>query len=176
MSHGRRLSADHVRQATERRTRRQRRSRWTLVASLAAVAFALDLLVKIMVRSAYREGEGTDITGFLRIGRVTNDGIAFGLFPGNQSAVAIITLLALCGIAVALVGLVRRNTWAAAGAGLLVGGSLGNLLDRVTRDGVTDFIHVGRFAPFNVADCCITVGAVMIVMGLMESSEGDASR
>lgn len=160
--------------AAERRERRERRSRWVSMAVLAAVVFAADQALKILIRGVYAEGEGTEITGWLRIARVTNEGIAFGLFPGRQGIVATVTILALCGIAIALVGLVRRNPWAAAGAGFLVGGSLGNLIDRLFHSGVTDYVDLSRWPAFNLADVAIGIGAVLIVMGLLETSEEDA--
>ena len=83
-------------------------------------------------------------------------------------------MVALCAIAVALAGLVARNATVAAGAGLLVGGSLGNLLDRLAHGEVTDFIDPARWPAFNVADCGITVGAVLIVLGLI--ADGEAAR
>ncbi|MFN8124762.1 MAG: signal peptidase II [Thermoleophilia bacterium] len=169
-----RLSHTQVMAAAERRERRERRSRWTTMAILAVLVFAADQALKITIRAVYAEGEGTDLTGWLRIARVTNEGIAFGLFPGRQGVVATITVLALCGIAVAIAGLVRRNPWAAAGAGFLVGGSLGNLLDRVFHSGVTDYVDFSRWPAFNLADVAIGIGAVLIVMGLLEASEEDA--
>ncbi len=168
-----RVSADEVRAATERRERRERRSRWTAMLVLVAIVFVADQALKILIRATLEEGEGRDLTSFLRIAHVTNEGIAFGLFPGRQGIVAAVTVIALCGIAVALVGLVRRNRWAAVGAGLLVGGSLGNLVDRLTHTGVTDYIDFSRWPAFNLADIGIAVGAVLIVMGLLETSEED---
>jgi len=169
--HGPRVSAGQVQAAAERRERRQMRSRWTSMAVLAAIVLIADQALKILIRGVYEEGEGKELTGFLRIARVTNEGIAFGLFPGRQGVVAAVTVLALCGIAIALVGLVRRNPWAAAGAGLLVGGSLGNLIDRLFHSGVTDYVDFSRWPAFNLADVAISIGAVLIVMGLLEASE-----
>ena len=85
-----------------------------------------------------------------------------------------LTVVALCAIAVALAGLVARNNIVAAGAGLLVGGSLGNLIDRLSRGAVTDFIDLTRWPAFNVADIGITVGAALIVLGLLRDGEEDA--
>ena len=61
--------------------------------------------------------------------------------------------------------------WGAAGAGLLVGGSLGNLVDRLRFGGVTDFIDFDHWPAFNIADSAITIGAILIIMGLMEATE-----
>jgi len=81
--------------------------------------------------------------------------------------VSVLTVTALCAIAIALAGLVSRNPMVAAGAGLLVGGSVGNLVDRVLHGAVTDFIDPVRWPAFNVADIGIVVGASLIVLGLL---------
>ena len=91
----------------------------------------LDQITKAIVRSTLDPRQVVEVFPGFHLSRVTNEGIAFGLFPGRQSAIAILTVLALCAIAIALAGLVARNNIVAAGAGLLVGGSIGNLLDRL---------------------------------------------
>lgn len=160
-------------QAIERRRRRQTQARWWRFGALALLVLALDQISKAVIRATLAPREVIDVFPGFDISRVTNEGIAFGLFPGRQAAVAVLTVLALCAIAVALAGLVARNATVAAGAGLLVGGSLGNLIDRLSRGAVTDFIDVARWPAFNVADCGITIGAVLIVIGLMRDGEED---
>jgi signal peptidase II len=169
-----RVTVDAVREATQRR--REVRSRWTRMAVIAAIAFVLDQVVKAIVRSTLAPGERREVFAGLEFSRVTNEGIAFGLFPGRQGIVAVITVVALTAIAAALAGLVRRNPVAATGAGLLGGGSIGNLVDRLVHGGVTDYIH---FSPpplnladtFNLADMCIVAGAGLIVLGLLQQGE-----
>jgi signal peptidase II len=87
--------------------------------------------------------------------------------------VAVLTVVALCAIAIALAGIVHRNGIVAIGAGLLVGGAVGNLIDRLLRGGVTDFLDPVRWPAFNVADVGIVCGAALIVVGLMAASERD---
>lgn len=166
------VSADDVRMATERRLRREARERWTRVGVVALLVVVVDQIIKTIIRGQLAVGEGWTLTGFLSILRVTNHGIAFGMFPGRQAYVAIITVLALCAIAIFLARLVHRNLIAATGAGLLVGGSLGNLMDRLTHGGVTDYINFSFWPTFNFADACITTGAVLIVWGLLQG-DGD---
>jgi signal peptidase II len=167
------LSADDVRMATERRLRREARERWTRLGIVAVVVLVADQVVKAIIRGQLEVGEGWTLTGFLSILRVTNHGIAFGMFPGRQAYVAVITVVALCAIAVFLARLVHRNLIAATGAGLLVGGSLGNLMDRLVHGGVTDYIDFSFWPTFNLADACITVGAVLIVWGLLQGVDED---
>ena len=122
---------DAVLQAIERRRRRQTKARWWRFGALALLVLVLDQISKAVIRATLAPREIVDVFPGFDISRVTNEGIAFGLFPGRQSAVAVLTVLALCAIAIALAGLVARNDMVAAGAGLLVGGSLGNLIDRL---------------------------------------------
>jgi signal peptidase II len=164
---------DAVLQAAERRRRRQTRARWWRFGTLAALVLVLDQISKAVIRATLEPREVIDVFPGFDISRVTNEGIAFGLFPGRQAAVAVLTVVALCAIAIALAGLVARNNTVAAGAGLLVGGSLGNLIDRLSRGAVTDFIDVTRWPAFNVADIGITVGAALIVLGLLRDGGED---
>ena len=162
-----------LQRAIARRQRRQTKARWWRFGILALLALAADQITKVIVRATVEPRETIEVFPGFDISRVTNEGIAFGLFPGRQGAVAVLTVAALCAIAVALAGLVARNATVAAGAGLLVGGSLGNLIDRLAHGEVTDFLDPARWPAFNVADCCITVGAVLIVLGLMREGEED---
>jgi signal peptidase II len=166
-----RVSAQEVRDAADRRRRREARSRWTWLVVLAGVVLVADQAVKIIVRGTMDPGDRIEVLPFLDIVRVTNEGIAFSLFTGNQTVIAIVTVLALTGIAVAMTGLVKRNPMAAVGAGLLAGGALGNLVDRVLHGGVTDFVKLTHWPAFNIADMAITAGAILIVLGLLETSD-----
>jgi signal peptidase II len=165
---------DAVLQAIERRRRRQTKARWWRFGVLALLVLVLDQISKAIIRATLAPREVIEVLPGLDVSRVTNEGIAFGLFPGRQAAVAILTVVALCAIAIALAGLVARNNIVAAGAGLLVGGSLGNLIDRLARGAVTDFIDLVRWPAFNVADIGITVGAALIVIGLLRDGDGEA--
>lgn len=173
MNPGRPSMGETVAQAIGRRHRRQAQRRWMRFGVLAVAVLVLDQATKAVIRANLDPRERIDVVPGFQISRVANEGIAFGLFPGRQAMVAVLTVVALCAIAVALAGLVGRNATVAAGAGLLVGGSVGNLIDRLTLGAVVDFIDFARWPAFNVADCGITVGAALIVVGLMQDAEGD---
>jgi signal peptidase II len=162
---------DALADAIARRRRRQTTKRWWRFGVLALIVLVADQVAKAVIRATLAPRETHEVFRGFHISRVANDGIAFGLFPGRQAAVSILTLLALSAIAVALAGLVSRNATVATGAGLLVGGSLGNLIDRIARGAVTDFIDFAHYPAFNIADCGITVGAVLIVLGLLADAE-----
>lgn len=164
---------EQVLRAIARRERREARSRWKLAGLLAAGVLVIDQLAKIVVRASLEPRDSIDLVPGLALTRVNNTGIAFGLFPGRASMISLLTLLALCAIGVALAGLVTRNPLVAAGAGMLIGGSLGNLIDRVRFGAVTDFIDPARWPAFNLADVGIVVGSCLIVVGLL-NEEGPA--
>jgi signal peptidase II len=94
--------------------------------------------------------------------RAFNPGIAFGLTfaPAAQTLLIVAALVLVAWAALKD----ARSPWAQAGFGLIIGGALGNLLDRA-RDGlVTDMFQVGSFPIFNVADSCITIGAILLLL------------
>jgi signal peptidase II len=69
----------------------------------------------------------------------------------------------------------RKDWWMRLALGMQLGGALGNLVDRILRNGeVTDFISVGNFAIFNVADSCITVGVIVLVIGVWITERREA--
>ena len=158
-----------VDEAAERRTRRAVHRRWAWFAACAAAVLVLDQATKLMVRGWLDRGERIELLSWLDLVRARNEGIAFGLFPGRPGLVALATLLALAAIAVALLRLARRSTLAAVGGGLLIGGSLGNLVDRVAHGGVTDFVDMHAWPAFNVADVAILAGAVLVAIGLLKT-------
>lgn len=164
---------DAVVSATARRHRRQTQARWRRFVIIALLVVVADQISKLIIRGQLAPREMIEVFPGFAISRVSNEGIAFGLFPGRQGIVAVLTVIALSGIAIALAGLVARNAMVAVGAGLLVGGSLGNLIDRLVHGAVTDFIDLDRWPAFNLADCGITVGAVLIVLGLLRDADED---
>ena len=164
---------DAVVSATARRHRRQTQARWKRFALIALAVVIVDQITKLIIRAQLSPREVIEVFPGFSISRVANEGIAFGLFPGRQAIVAVLTVVALSAIAIALAGLVARNAMVAIGAGLLVGGSLGNLIDRLVHGAVTDFIDLDRWPAFNLADCGITIGAVLIVLGLLRDADED---
>ena len=117
------------------------------------------------------------LTPYARIVHWKNTGAAFGMF---QSFGGVFTILA---IIVSIVILyyypqVPRNDWPLRLAmGMQLGGALGNLIDRLTQGGtVTDFISIGNFAVFNIADASISVGVVVLLIGMwIKERQGPSS-
>lgn len=140
---------------------------------LAPAAFALDQLTKLFVRGNFELGESWPATGFFRLTYGTNTGTAFGLFPGQTLALVLASVFAI-GFLVYFYrahGLNRPLLRAA--IGLQLGGALGNLVDRLRTGAVVDFIDVGPWPIFNVADSCIVVGMVVLVSVLVLAGRDD---
>jgi signal peptidase II len=173
VSHGGHSTRDALMQAIARRQRRQTHARLWRFGILAVLVLVLDQATKAYVRATLEPRERIDVFPGFQFSRVSNEGIAFGFFPGRPGIVAVLTVIALSAIAIALAGLVARNATVATGAGMLVGGSLGNLIDRLARGAVTDFLDFSRWPAFNIADMGITIGAVLIIVGLMQDGEED---
>ena len=148
--------------ATSARTR-------TAFAVTALAGIALDQVSKALVVAHYSDHNPIQIVGSIVMLAVSrNPGAAFSFAP---AATAIFALLALA-ISVVIIrtaGRLRSVLWAVA-LGLILAGALGNLIDRILRSpgfgrgAVVDFIYVEHFATFNIADSCITCGAVLAVL------------
>ena len=132
-------------------------------AALVALAvIALDQATKAIVRSEIAPGEAIDLVAGIDLVRVSNDGIAFGLLDGAGSAVLVIAALAFAVLlGVFLAGAERRGLWLP--VGLLAGGAVGNLIDRVRDGAVTDFIDPPSWPAFNFADVSITIGVLLLI-------------
>lgn len=97
-----------------------------------------------------------------------NTGVAFSLLQGFPELLTILALLITAGVIYAyMTQLPRRNLAVQICIGLIVGGALGNLIDRIVLGYVIDFIQVGWWPVFNVADSAISVGAVLLVLTLV---------
>ena len=129
-----------------------------------ALTLAADQLSKALVRDALRVGESIPAEGFLRLTHVTNSGAIFGLFP-NQAAV--MTGASLVGIAVLVYfyhAHAGRDWRVRTSMGLLLGGAVGNLIDRFLLGHVTDFLDVGPWPVFNLADSSIVTGVIILAV------------
>ena len=140
-----------------------------LLAALILAVFITDQVTKAWVRASLIEGASRPREGFLRLTHVSNTGSAFGLFP-NQTLFLLIA--SVVGIAVLLVFFRRqagRGFMVRTSLGLQLGGAAGNLVDRITLGKVTDFIDVGAWPVFNLADASIVTGIVILAWLLFRS-------
>ena len=137
---------------------------------LALLAAAADRVTKLMVMRLAPRG-ALLLPGILRLRPVRNRGMAFSMLSGQGALLALTTLAITAGITAWLLAKPEQPKLFRAGLWLIVGGSLGNLYDRLTLGAVIDFIEplFVRFAVFNVADACICVGAALAMLSAVIS-------
>jgi signal peptidase II len=136
---------------------------WRLAGALCIVVVALDQAAKAVIEARLVPGEHVDVLGPLEFTLAHNSGVAFGLASGGGVALVALTLVALAFVGV----LFARNPtrpWIWVAVGLLAGGALGNLIDRVRADAVTDYIDIFTWPPFNIADIAVTLGVVVLAL------------
>jgi signal peptidase II len=132
----------------------------------AAAVVVLDQATKTVVRAALSRGEAwPDWDLPFRLRHVTNSGAAWGILQDQT-----MFLIAMAVIGLGAIYLYYRNPpydhWSASlGIGLLLGGALGNLIDRVRFGRVTDFFDPDRFPAFNIADAAINLGIAALIIG-----------
>jgi len=143
---------------------------WRLAGALALLTIALDQGAKALIEANLTSGERVDVLGPLDLTLAHNDGVAFGLAAGGGAALIALTLVAL-----GFVGLLfardptRPGMWVA--VGLLAGGAIGNLIDRVRAGAVTDYVDLLSWPPFNLADVAITLGVVALALSYLVEGE-----
>jgi len=150
---------------------------YLLEASLVAGIVALDQFTKLLVRVEIPLHESIIvIPGVLNLVHVRNTGAAFGFlnavdFPFKAAVVALAAAAALFAIAIYAARLSSHERLARVGLALILGGALGNLIDRMTVGSVVDFIDVvfgnWHFWAFNVADSAITIGVVAMLTDMI---------
>lgn len=129
------------------------------VTTLAVIV--IDQIAKAIVVREIALGSGVPVVeGVFRLVHVRNSGIAGGMLAGESVGLIVaVSALALCGLTVVALSLgPRPGLWLP--VGMILGGGLGNLLDRVRSGAVTDFLVVGHHGPANLADLSITLGIV----------------
>jgi signal peptidase II len=143
---------------------------WWLAGALSAIVIAADQAAKAAIEAHLAPGEDVDVLGPLGLTLSHNRGVAFGLAGGAGAPLILITLVAL-GVVAYLFARdpARRGMWVA--TGLLAGGALGNLTDRVRADAVTDYVDLPPWPPFNLADMAITAGVLLLVFLYLRDSE-----
>jgi signal peptidase II len=146
---------------------------WALAGVLCGVVIVADQAAKAAVEAHLVLGEDVDVLGPLGLTLSHNRGVAFGLAGGAGVGLVLVTLAALAAISYFFSrNAAKPGMWVA--VGLLAGGALGNLADRVRADAVTDYIDVGSWPPFNVADVAITCGVVLLVLVYLRDAEAGA--
>ena len=144
---------------------------WARAAATVAVVLALDQGSKALVTSSLRRGESVNVFFGLDLTNTRNTGVAFGALEGSGTIVGVLIGLAL----ILLIGYFARNAarrWLWLPVGMLLGGALGNLVDRAREGAVVDFIDPVAWPAFNLADSAIVAG----VFGLLYVVERQPAR
>jgi len=145
--------------------------RRTIPFGVATLVAASDQITKEWVRT-YQTGETIYQVGLFRLVRVHNTGASFGLFPDQSPALSVVAVIGICAVLFVLLFLQCRypfltSTASLAGFGLILGGTIGNLADRLRFGSVTDFLDIGVWPAFNVADSAIVVGTILVAYSLV---------
>ena len=145
---------------------------WALAGALCGLVFAADQAAKAAAEANLVLGEKVAVLGPLELTLSHNQGIAFGLAGGGGAALILLAALALGVIGYLFAGnAAKPGMWIA--VGLLAGGALGNLADRVRADAVTDYIDVASWPPFNLADVAIVCGVALLLLLYLRDAEAD---
>ena len=142
---------------------------FSLIGLLIVVA---DQLSKVWIRTNLPEGHSLFQIGFFQIIHVHNTGAAFGLFRGHTFALTIVAIIAITVILVYTFVGYRHLPWLDSmlgklALGLILGGTVGNLIDRLRFGYVTDFIGFSFWPTFNIADSAVTIGVILFAYSLL---------
>jgi signal peptidase II len=152
-------------------TRAQRAVALARVAVLVAIVIVADQITKHAVIADIPVGTTQKFLPAINLVHIHNSGVAFGFFAGGGALVLILTFTALTALVVYFLMRPTRP-WLWLPTGLLVGGAVGNLIDRLVHGYVTDFIKLPAWPAFNLSDMAITVG----VLSLLYVLEGAPSK
>lgn len=142
-------------------------AQWLGLAAIAIAAIGADQLTKQIVASQLAIDGEVRVFGPLSIHHVQNSGIAFGLFSSATAVVTALTALAVGWMLFYFARSGARHPVLPAALGLLIGGSISNLLDRIRLGHVTDFLDVRFWPAFNLADSFIVVGVGILLVALV---------
>jgi signal peptidase II len=122
---------------------------WARAGVVLALVLAVDQITKALVRRDIALGEEDPILPALKLVHVRNDGVAFGIDVGGAALLIVV---------------IASRPWMWLPTGMLVGGAVGNLIDRIHQGHVTDFLKFPKWPAFNVADVAITVGVIALLL------------
>jgi len=151
------------------------RRQWIGLAVVALAAVAADQITKHVVASQVRLDSAVKLIGPFRIHHVQNSGIAFGLFSSATAVVIVLTTVAVAWMLIFFARSGARHPALPVALGLLIGGSVSNLVDRLRLGYVTDFLDLRWWPAFNLADASIVIG-VVILLGSLLLSDSSATR
>ena len=140
---------------------------WAGLVAVAVAAVVADQVTKHVVTRTLELDESVHVAGPLSIHHVQNSGIAFGLFSQATAVVTVVTAAAVIWMIVFFARSGARHPVLPAALGLLIGGSMSNLVDRIRLHHVTDFLDLGFWPAFNLADTFIVVGVSILFAAIL---------
>jgi signal peptidase II len=149
---------------------------WLSLAAIALAAIVADQVTKHIVAGNLRLGEGVHVVGPFTIRHVQNSGIAFGLFSNATPAVIVVTTIAIAWMLAYFARSGARHPVLPLALGLVIGGSVSNLADRVRLGHVTDFLDFRYWPAFNLADTSIVIGVGILLAALVLAEREPASK
>lgn len=148
---------------------------WLRAALVLVLVVAADQLTKHAVNADIEQGEERKLLPGIDLVNARNHGVAFGFLPGSHIAITILIAVALIALLVYF-ALHTREPLIWLPTGMLIGGAIGNVIDRLRAGSVTDFIKLPLgWPPFNLADMSITFG-VLILFGVIDHARHAARR
>jgi signal peptidase II len=142
-------------------------AQWLSLLAVAGAALFADQLTKQIIARTLAVGEKVDIVGPFSIRHVENSGIAFGFFSSRTTVVIAVTTIAVAWMLWFFARSARRHPVLPVALGLVLGGSIANLVDRVRLGRVTDFLDLEAWPAFNLADTFIVVGVAVLFGALV---------
>lgn len=144
---------------------------------VSLIILVIDQLFKHLVHGSMRLGQSIPLLDdALKLTYVRNTGAAFSLFVGFSPYLVVAGLLVVAAVIYFHYKIPKRNIYLQAGLAFVLGGSLGNLADRIFRSYVIDYIDIIIWPVFNFADIMINVGVILIAFKLFEQEKKDAPR
>lgn len=132
-----------------------------LIVVLTILLICIDQISKVVIQYNYEAPIGE---GFIGITLIENTGMAFGFNSGNTKNMILTALILLLIVNFIKNQIDRIDAKTAVALSLILAGGISNLIDRIIRGGVVDFIRVRGFAIFNIADCYIVLGWILMVI------------
>jgi signal peptidase II len=142
-------------------------AQWLALGAIAITAVVADQVTKHVVAANLSLGDALHVVGPFSIRHVQNSGIAFGLFSNATAAVIVVTAIAIAWMLVYFARSGARHPVLPVALGLVIGGSVSNLADRVRLGFVTDFLDFRYWPAFNLADSFIVIGVGILLSALV---------
>lgn len=149
---------------------------WAGLCLVALAAVAADQVTKHVVASELALNGEVRVVGPVSIRHVHNSGIAFGLLASATPAIIVLTAVALAWMLAFFARSGARHPALPTALGLLSGGSLSNLVDRVRLGHVTDFLDLRFWPAFNLADVCIVAGVALLLATFLAPERGPSAQ